>query len=79
MLPTADQPVFAIPFFLENGRDLEIIGAVIGIIFWVQMIRYCLTREPDSLQKILWLVFMIFVPGLGALIYFFTRVPQLRG
>jgi len=66
MLPTADQPVFAIPFFLENGRDLEIIG-------------YCLTREPDSLQKILWLVFMIFVPGLGALIYFFTRVPQLRG
>ncbi len=71
--------VFALPYFLENGRDLEIIGLVLGLIFWVQMIRYCLTREPDSRQKILWLAFMIFVPGIGSLIYFFARVTRLRG
>jgi hypothetical protein len=69
----------ALPYFLENARDLELIGVVLGIIFWIQMIRLCLTREPSSRQKVLWLIFMIAVPGLGSLIYFFVRVPALRG
>ena len=71
-------PIFALPFFLENARDWELIGIVIGIVFWVQMIRYCLTRETDSTQKWAWLIFMIVIPGLGALIYFFARVTRLR-
>jgi len=69
---------FALPFFLENGRDLEFIGLVVGAIFWFQMIRLCALREPPSLQKILWLAFMIVVPGIGALFYFFLRVTQPR-
>jgi hypothetical protein len=68
-----------IPYVLENGRDLEIIGLVLGVIFWIQMIRFCITREPHSMEKMLWLAFMICVPGLGSVIYFFTRVPKLRG
>jgi RsiW-degrading membrane proteinase PrsW (M82 family) len=67
----------AVPAFLENGRDLELIGLVLGVIFWIQMMRLCITREPPSTQKILWLVFMIVVPGLGSLIYFFARSPRV--
>jgi hypothetical protein len=69
-------PPLALPAFLENSRDLELIGLVLGIIFWIQMIRLCATREPSSAQKFLWLAFMIFVPGLGSLLYFFLRVGR---
>jgi hypothetical protein len=68
----------ALPFFFENARDLEIIGAVLGAIFWIQMIRYCLMYEREPVQKIVWVIFMLMVPGLGALIYFFARVTRLR-
>ena len=59
-------------------RELELIGIALGLYFWVQMLRLCLTREPRPLERIAWLLFMIFVPGLGSLIYFFVRVPALR-
>jgi len=70
---------FAIPYFLENARDLEIIGFVLGIIFWFQMLRHCITREPDSPIKILWLIFMLIAPGFSSLIYFFMRVAKVTG
>ena len=66
------------PALLGNPRELEIIGLVLGVIFWVQMIRYCVTREPASLEKIAWLAFIILVPGLGSLLYFLFRVSRLR-
>lgn len=69
---------FALPAFLENSRDLELIGLVLGLIFWIQMIRLCATREPASWEKILWLAFMIVVPGIGSLLYFFLRVSRAR-
>lgn len=67
---------FAVPAFLENSRDLELIGLALGIFFWIRMIQLCITREPPSGWKIGWLVFMIFVPGLGSLLYFFFRMPR---
>ncbi len=70
---------FALPFFLENGRDLEIIGFVIGVIFWFQMLRHCFTREPDSPKKFLWLLFMLIAPGISSVIYFFLRVARVSG
>jgi len=71
--------VLALPYFLENARDLEIIGLVLGIFFWVQMIRHCLTREQNAMGKFLWLIFMLVLPPLGSLLYFFTRVTKLHG
>ncbi len=69
---------FALPYFLENGRDLELIGLVLGLVFWVQMIRLCATREPSSPAKVGWLVFMVLLPGVGSLLYFFLRVTRPR-
>ena len=71
------QPL-AVPAFLESPRDLEMIGLVIGLMFWLQMIRHCATQEPPSMEKTMWLVFIIGVPGLGSLLYFFLRVTRLR-
>ena len=67
----------AFPYFLENARDIEIIGFVLGIIFWFQMLRHCITREPDSPRKFLWLIFMFIAPGLSSLVYFFVRVARV--
>ncbi len=64
----------ALPYFLESARDLELIGVVLGFVFWIQMIRLCLAREPSSPAKIAWLAFIVLVPGLGSLVYFFLRV-----
>jgi hypothetical protein len=67
---------FAVPAFLENSRDLELIGVALGLFFWVQMIRICATREPPSAAKYAWLAFIILVPGIGSLLYFFLRVAR---
>jgi RsiW-degrading membrane proteinase PrsW (M82 family) len=69
---------FAVPAFLENARDLEIIGLALGLIFWIQMIRFCMTREAPSLTRNLWIVFMVLAPGVGSLLYFFLRAPRSR-
>ena len=69
----------ALPYFLESPRDLEIIGLVLGVIFWFQMLRFCAAREPNSAMKFLWMLFMIVVPGLGSLVYFLVRVARIRG
>ena len=70
---------FALPYFLESARDIEIIGFVLGVIFWFQMLRHCLTREPDSVKKFLWLLFMFIAPGFSSLIYFFVRLAKVSG
>jgi RsiW-degrading membrane proteinase PrsW (M82 family) len=67
---------FALPYFLENARNLELIGVVLCFVFWIQMIRLCLAREPSSSAKFAWLVFIVLVPGLGSLVYFFLRVAN---
>ena len=69
---------FAVPAFLESPRDLELIGLVIGVMFWFQMIRHCATQERPSWEKTLWLIFIIGAPGLGSILYFFLRVTRLR-
>ncbi|MCE0498472.1 MAG: PLDc N-terminal domain-containing protein [Methylacidiphilales bacterium] len=70
---------FALPYFLENARDIEIIGFVLGIIFWFQMLRHCITRESDPLKKFLWILFMFIAPGFSSLVYFFVRVARVHG
>jgi hypothetical protein len=69
----------AFPYFLENGRDLELLGLVIGVIFWFQMIRFCLRHEPPSPHKMGWVALMIVLPGIGSLLYYFLRVARPRG
>ena len=66
---------FALPIFFESPRGL----AFIGFAFWIWMIYHCATREPQSSQKILWMLLVVLVPDVGALIYFLIRVVKIRG
>jgi len=66
---------FALPYFLETAGGMEFIG----LLFWIWMIYHCATREPNSSQKVLWLLLVVLVPDIGALIYFLVRVVRIRG
>jgi hypothetical protein len=63
------------PTFLESARGLELIG----IVFTIWMIYECITRERNSIEKILWLLLILFGFGVGPLIYFLVRVVKIRG
>ena len=62
-------------FALIGGGALEILG----LLFWLWMIYECATREPNSSEKILWLLLVVFAPVIGSLIYFLVRVVKIRG
>ena len=67
--------LFALPYFLESARGMELIG----FLFWIWMIYECMTREPNSTEKIMWLLLVVFAPVVGSLIYFLLRVVKIRG
>ena len=66
---------FALPYFLESARGLELLG----FLFWAWMIYDCVKRERNTTEKVLWLLLIVFGWALGALIYFFVRVVKVRG
>ncbi|GHO96816.1 hypothetical protein KSF_068640 [Reticulibacter mediterranei] len=50
---------------------------VLATIFWIWVLIDCLVKEPsDTNDKIAWTLFVLFVPLLGALIYYFIRRPE---
>jgi hypothetical protein len=48
-----------------------------GLALWVWMLYDCAMHESsDGNDKIAWLLVIIFVPFIGALIYFIARRPE---
>jgi hypothetical protein len=62
-------------FAIIGGGALEILG----LLFRLWMIYECATREPNSTEKILWLLLVVLAPVIGSLIYFLVRVVKIRG
>lgn len=60
---------------LLSPRGLEIIG----LLFWLWMIYECATHEPNSAEKVMWLLLVVLAPVVGSLIYFLVRVVKVRG
>ena len=51
--------------------------AVLATIFWVWTLIDCVTKEPsEGNDKVVWTILIIFVPLLGALLYYFIRRPE---
>ncbi len=67
-------PVIILLYFLGLlGQGTLIIGSI----FWAWTLFECVTKEPaDNNDKIAWLLFIIFVPLFGALVYYFVRRPE---
>ncbi|QBD78021.1 PLDc_N domain-containing protein [Ktedonosporobacter rubrisoli] len=51
--------------------------AALTTIFWVWVLIDCLLKEPsEGNDKIAWVLFILFVPLIGALMYYFIRRPE---
>lgn len=56
-----------------------IIG-LIALIFWLWMLVHAITNKGLSDgERIVWVIVIIFLPFLGALLYFFIGKPKGRG
>ena len=57
-----------------------LIGAVVslaGFIFWLWMLIHAITNKGlQSVEKIVWVLVIIFLPFLGSIIYFFIGRPK---
>jgi hypothetical protein len=62
------------PTFFETPKGI----AVLGFFFWFWMICDCFKRIHPVNEKIFWLLFICFVPPVGALVYFFVCVLRVR-
>jgi hypothetical protein len=51
--------------------------AALATIFWIWVLVDCLTKEPsEGNDKVDWFLFILLVPLVGALIYYFVRRPE---
>ncbi len=62
------------------GLFVWLVAAVIGFlifVFWIWMLIHAITNKGlDSTEKLIWVLVVIFLHGLGALIYFFIGRPK---
>ena len=59
--------------FLLGGRGI----AVLVAIFWIWVLVDCLTKESsEGNDKVAWALFILLVPPIGALLYYFIRRPE---
>jgi O-antigen/teichoic acid export membrane protein len=61
------------PLFVLGGRGI----ATLALIFWLWVVVDCLRKEPsEGNEKVAWVLFILLVPVIGALVYYFIRRPE---
>lgn len=61
-------------YYLFLGRNGIFL---LGAIFWVWVTYDCITKESsEGNDKLAWLLFILLVPIIGALVYYFVRRPE---
>ena len=54
--------------------------ALVASVFWIIALIDCLGRQfAEPMDKLIWVLVILFTHGLGALIYWFVGRPQGRG
>lgn len=65
------------------GLAVLLVVAVIGLAcfaFWLWMLIHSITNKGlRDMEKLMWVVLIIFLPFLGSLIYFFVGRPKAGG
>jgi hypothetical protein len=50
---------------------------MMAFVFWVWVLVDCVTKESsEGNDKIVWTLLIIFVPWIGAILYYFVRRPE---
>ncbi|HLX60482.1 MAG TPA: PLD nuclease N-terminal domain-containing protein [Planctomycetota bacterium] len=50
---------------------------ILGTIFWIWALVDCVKNEPsEGNDKLIWILIIVLTHWIGALIYYFVRVPQ---
>jgi len=51
--------------------------AALATIFWIWTLIDCLTKEAsEGNDKVAWTLFILLIPFVGALVYYFVRRPE---
>jgi hypothetical protein len=51
--------------------------AVFATLFWIWVLVDCITKESsEGNDKVAWVLIILFVPLIGALLYYFVRRPE---
>ena len=62
------------------GVMAALIGAALGIagfVFWLWMLIHAITNKGlEDVEKIVWVLVIIFLPFLGSVLYFFIGKPK---
>ncbi len=59
--------------FAMGGRGI----AALATIFWIWVLLDCLMKEAsEGNDKIAWVLFILLVPFVGSLVYYFVRRPE---
>jgi hypothetical protein len=50
---------------------------MLALIFWLWVLIDCVTKESsEGNDKLAWTILIIFVPWIGAILYYFVRRPE---
>ena len=65
------------------GFFFRLIGAVIAVvlfIFWIAMLIHAVTNKGLSdVEKVMWVLVVLFLPFIGPIIYYFLGRPRAPG
>ena len=63
-------------FGIGPWEVMMILVVAIGGVFWLWMLVECAVKEPNNVEKIVWVVIIAVTSWLGAAIYFLVRRPK---
>lgn len=64
-------PIF--PFILNGIPGL----VILAVLFWLWVLLDCVMKEPsEGNDKIVWTLLIVFLPWIGAILYYFVRRPE---
>ena len=71
---TAINPIFILFRLFPMG--IQGIAALLSL-FWIWVLVDCITKEPsEGNDKVAWVLFILGVPLVGAVVYYFVRRPE---
>ena len=63
-------------FGMGQWEIMIVFVIMLGSLFWLWMLVECALKEPNTIEKLIWVIIIVVTHWLGAVIYFFARRPK---